>query len=297
MGVKKLIFRLLPVTVFVSLRSKYRLILKAVYKPLTEPDFINILTKRMGISKGDVIFIHSSVDALNIRFSAYRLLEILLDTVGPDGTLVFPAWHFTYRAEDYLKQDKIFNVRKSPSALGLLSELARRHKDAVRSIHPTTSIVAIGKKAVEITTEHGKTIYPCDENSPFYKLLECNGKIVGLGVDTNFLSFVHCPEDVIKGHFPIKTRTDKVYDAKVIDNEGNTRIIKTLAAHEQIQYRDINRFLKHYISDDVCENFTDKGNRFFIADASRLFKRIIDLSSQNITIYTNKAVIRNIPKS
>ena len=168
MQLKKIIFRILPLDVFIKLRRNYRSILKKVYRPLSEKEFKSILVNRLGIEKGSVLFIHSSVDSLNIQFDACRLLEILLEIVGEEGTLLFPAWHFNYRAEDYLRKQLVFDVKRSPSALGLLSEVARRHPQAVRSIHPINSIVAIGKYAAEITNEHGNSIYPCDETSPYY---------------------------------------------------------------------------------------------------------------------------------
>jgi len=293
MALKKLLFKILPVGAFVSLRNMYRLVLKKVYRPLSEKAFISILTQRIGIEKGSVVFIHSSVDTLNINFSVFRLLEILLETVGPEGTLVFPAWHFTSRAEEYLNKGLVFDVRRSPSALGLLSELARRHPGAVRSIHPINSIVAIGKHAQEIVGEHGSSVYPADEASPYFKIMKYNGIIAGLGVDTHFLSFVHCPEDVIKHQFPIKTRLDEVFDAKVKSQDGSIVIIKTLVAHPQIKYHDINGFLKRYIQPSVCSNFTSKGNRFFVARSKELFDAIVELSKEDKTIYTDQATIRN----
>ena len=293
MSFKKLVFKILPVETFVSLRKLYRKVLKTVYKPLSEEEFKNILLNRMGIHKGSVVFIHSSVDALNIDFPVYRLLEILLDTVGENGTLVFPAWHFTYRAEDYLNKGLVFDMRRSPSVLGLLSELARRHPDAIRSIHPINSIVAIGKHAREIVGEHGNSIYPSDETSPCYKIMKYDGIITGIGVDTNFLSFVHCPEDVMKKQFPIKTRLDQVFEAKVKLKDGSLKIIKTLAAHPQIKNNDITGFMNKYVKKSVCKNFTIKGNRFFVAHSKELFDSIVDLSKENKTIYTDKAKIRN----
>ena len=293
MSVKKLLFRLLPAGVFVSFRNIYRKALKKVYRPLSEDAFKSILKERIGIKKGSVVFIHSSVDTLNISFSVFRLFEILLETIGPEGTLVFPAWHFTGRAEDYLKRGLVFDVKRSPSVLGLLSELARRHADARRSIHPINSIVAIGQHAREIVDEHGQSIYPCDETSPYYKIIKFNGIIAGLGVDTHFLSFVHCPEDVLKQQFPVKTRTEQVFEAKVKKQDGTTVIIKTLAAHPQIKYRDINGFLRKFIKPSICLNFTFKGNRFFVAHSKELFDSIVELSKENITIYTEQADIRN----
>ncbi|MBK7028865.1 MAG: hypothetical protein IPH45_06515 [Bacteroidales bacterium] len=104
MKLKKIIFKVLPLHLFIKLRSGYRSFLKSVYRPLSEDEFRKILTDQLGIGKGSVVFIHSSIDNLNIRFDVIKLLDILISTVGENGTLIFPAWHFNYRAEDYLRK-------------------------------------------------------------------------------------------------------------------------------------------------------------------------------------------------
>ena len=139
---------------------------------------------------------------------------MLIEIVGEEGTLIFPAWHFNYRAEDYLNKDLIFDLKRSPSAMGLLSELARRNKMAYRSVHPTTSIVAIGKYAKELTEEHQNSIYPCGEKSPYYKMMKYNAKIIGLGVTSHFVSFLHCPEDVVITSYSI--HYTKLYDYRTV---------------------------------------------------------------------------------
>jgi aminoglycoside 3-N-acetyltransferase len=293
MLLSRLIFRLFPPGVFIRLRKIYRSTLKELYTPLNELEFRKILTEELEISQGSVVFIHSSVDNLNIRFDSLRLLEILLETVGENGTLVFPCWHFTYRAEDYLKSGKVFDVRRSPSALGMLSEMVRRYPGAHRSLHPTNSIVAIGKNAAAITEAHNTDIYPCGEKSPYYRLMKLGGIIAGIGVNANFMSFVHCPEDVLKDQFPIKTRLDQVFEAQVKKEDGSVEIVKTLAAHPQIKNNDILGFLDKYIKKSICRNITIKGNRFFIAHPKELFDTITELSKENKTIYTHKAVVRN----
>lgn len=293
MFLSHLIFQLFPPAVFIRLRKVYRRFLITWYPPLSETEFRKILGGELGIAKGSVVFIHGSVDNLNISFESWRLLEILLETVGEEGTLVFPCWHFTYRAEDYLNSGKIFDVKRSPSALGMLSEMARRYPDAYRSLHPTNSIVAIGKYAASITEVHHTDIYPCGAKSPYYLTMELGGIIAGIGVNANFMSFVHCPEDVLKQQFPVKTRLDKVFDATVKTADGTLKSVPTLAAHPQIKHNNINGFLKKYIPKEVCRNFTLKGNRFFIARSRELFSSIVELSKENKTIYTPKAWIRN----
>lgn len=293
MFLSRIIFQLFPPEVFIRLRKIYRGILKKAYSPLSEAEFRKILAEDLKIKNGSIVFIHSSVDNLNITFDTLRLLEILLEAVGENGTLVFPCWHFTYRAEDYLKSGKVFDVRRSPSMLGVLSEMARRYPGAKRSLHPTNSIVAIGKQAAAVTEAHHTDIYPCGEKSPYYLTMQMGGMIAGIGVNANFMSFVHCPEDVIKQKFPIKTRLDDVFEAKVKKEDGSVEIIKTLAAHPQIKNNDINGFLKKYIPESICRNITIRGNRFFVAQSMELFDSIVELSKENKTIYTPKALIKN----
>jgi aminoglycoside 3-N-acetyltransferase len=294
MFISRIIFKLFPPGVFVTLRKMYRTLLKTWYPPLSEQEFRKIATEKLQIREGSVVFIHSSMDSLNISFDTLRLLEILLETVGNSGTLVFPCWHFTYRAEDYIRSGKVFDVRRSPSALGMLSEMARRYPGAKRSLHPVNSIVAIGKNAETIVGSHHLDIYPCGEKSPYYLSMQMGGSIAGIGVNANFMSFVHCPEDVLKNQFPVKTRLDEVFEAKVKKEDGSVVLVKTLAAHPQIKNNDITAFLKKYIPESVCRNYTVRGNRFFVAHPKELFDKMVELSKGNKTIYSSKALIRNL---
>lgn len=284
--IKKIAYKLLPPETFSKLRNWYFSSKKKLHRKLSKEQFSRILTNEMGIKKGDTLFIHSSMDYLNISLSAMELLNLLLETVGDEGTLIFPAWHFGYRAESYLQQDNIFDVRKSPTIMGLLPELARRHKNAHRSLHPTNSIVAIGKNAEALVSEHHSDIYPCGEKSPHYKMMRYGAKIIGLGVTPHFVSFVHCPEDIMKQEFPANTRTKQVYSAKVRKNDGTLIEVKTLAAHQDITRRNIPLYFRKHIPRDIFREFKISGNHFHVADSEQLFRKMVQLSEKGITIYS-----------
>jgi len=282
---KKIVYLIFPERVYSKLRTFYLSNKNKLFGKITYSGMKKILESKMGITRGNTVFIHNSMDFLNIDFGASKLLNLLLEIVGEEGTLIFPAWHFNYRAENYLQDDLIFDVKRSPSAMGLLSEFARRNPQALRSIHPTTSIVAIGKHAAEIVADHHKSVYPCGELSPYYKMMKYHAKIVGLGVSSHFVSFVHCVEDVMKDGFPIKTRTGTIFDGKVKLLDGQVIVVKTLAASTGISKRNIPRFMKKYISKKAFHSFSCKGNDFYIADSEKLFSEISDLAHKGITIY------------
>jgi aminoglycoside 3-N-acetyltransferase len=276
------------------IRSIYRRAKRLWYPKLTEEKFREILTEQLGVKKGSVVFIHSSLDNLNIAFPLSRVFPILLDVVGEEGTLVFPCWHYNQPAVEYLKnKDSLFDINESPSLLGILTELARRYPGAHRSLHPTSSCVSIGKYAEEITKDHHLSVLPCDEHSPLYKIIKLNGIIIGLGVNSYNLSFVHCVEDVMKEKFPVKTRTDEVFETKVKDAEGKIIVMKTKAPHPQIKHRNIQKYFKEHIPARVGRDFYINGTKHFTANSGELFDKMAELATKGITIYTKEANIKN----
>jgi aminoglycoside 3-N-acetyltransferase len=276
----------IPRPLFLKLRKVYNFMLETLHPHISEDEFRSLLTEKLGIKKGSVVFIHSSVDRMFLGFPFYNLLPLLKDIVGPEGTLLFPNSHIKIRAEEYLQNpDAVFDIKRSVTIRGILPEMARQEEDAYRSLHPTNAVVAIGKYARELTQYHQDTIYPCGEKSPFYEITKYGGVIIGLGVSVDRLSFVHTVEDIMKENFPFKTRNEEIYECKVIDNERNIRTIKTLVAAREIENRNVVRFFKKYIPKDICKLITYKRVSFFRADSKELFEKMVILAKKGKTIY------------
>ncbi len=286
MAIADVLYKYLPVKYFKAIRKQYYAVNKMMYPPMSEKTFMQLLHNKLEIKRGMVLYIHSSTDKLNISFSAFRLLELLLEAVGEEGTVVFPCWHYIGRAEDFLKQSgAVFNVRRSPTTMGLLPELARRHKKAVRSFHPTASVTAIGRYADELLKEHHLDIYPNGEKSPLYKLITYDSKIIGLGEKVVSLSFVHVVEDIMKSDFPLKTLTGEPLECKVTDTENKQITVKTLVPHINISNRDIPGFFNKYISKTACTSFRYRGSNFFTVNPALLFSEMKTLAAKGKTIY------------
>src|SRR5258707_8827471 len=207
MSIANLARKILPAVAYESLvrkkkeRERSRL---ARLPKLTETDFIEVLTGDLRLQSGDLVFVHSSLDQLNLDFPFYRILTLLRNVIGPDGTMLFPTYpNHRISSYEYLLRGKGFDVRRRQSYAGLLTEFARKQPAALRSLHPTKSVCAIGPLARELTNSHQNSRYPYDSTSPFYKLTEHQGKIVGLGVWTSRLSFVYCVDDALKDDFPV----------------------------------------------------------------------------------------------
>jgi len=251
---------------------------------LTEHALSAILTDELGLKNGDVVLVHSSIDHLNLNFHVSRILALLQRITGPQDTLLFPTYP-PLESYEFLCRGEIFDVRKSPSYTGILSEIARRNPGARRSLHPTKSVCAIGPLARELVSTHQCSAYPYDRCSPYYKMIEHGGKAIGIGVSTRKLSFAHCVEDAMQGQFPVQVYHDRLFPARCINYSGEEEIVRTYAHDMNRMNHNTRRFVKRYVSEDICKDVTIHGMDFFRADSQRLFPAMMELAKAGVTIY------------
>jgi aminoglycoside 3-N-acetyltransferase len=128
-----------------------------------------------------VVFVHSSTNGLAMDVSPHRVLEILLEAVGPEGTILMPSYP---KLTSYLslQSGQVWNVRRTPSYSGLLTEAFRRMAETRRSLHPTKSVAVQGPLRDEIIGDHHESIWPYSGKSPYGKFIQQGGRAVGLGV-------------------------------------------------------------------------------------------------------------------
>jgi aminoglycoside 3-N-acetyltransferase len=290
MDLRRIVKTILPAGATASLRRvKWERERRRVVSlsPLTEPDFREILIRDLRLEAGDVVYVHSGMDGLNLSFPFYRILFLIQEVIGPGGTVVFPTYpNHLISSYEYLLQGKVFNVRRTPSYTGILTEFARRQRHAVRSLHPTKSVCAIGPAAREITATHHLSPYPYDTCSPYYKLIEGGGKIIGLGATTNYISFGYCVDDAFKEKFPVRVYHDQVFNAACINYQGERVLIRTYA-HDMstVVHPDMPRWMKTYVSEEACRDLSVRGMRFFRASAPKLFAEMMGLAGRDIIAY------------
>jgi aminoglycoside 3-N-acetyltransferase len=293
-SLKRILKKVLPSRALIFLfRARRKIVIARVRSlpVLTERAFTTILTDELGLKNGDVVFVHSSVDQLNLGFHVGRALAILQRITGPRGTLLFPTYP-PVESYEFLSRGGLFDVRKSPSYTGILTEIARRSPKALRSLHPTKSVCAIGPHARELVSTHQCSIYPYDQRSPYYKIMEYGAKVVGIGVSTRKLSFAHRIEDELQGQFPVDVYHERLFSARCINYSGEEEIVRTYAHDMSKMNHNTRRFMKRYISEELCKDLTIQGMNFFCADSQRLFPAMIELAKAGITIYPRSSYSR-----
>lgn len=284
--ISELLYKMLSNDQFKQWAKSFHKYKKYLTFPISELQCKKLLVKKMGINKGDSVAVHSSIDKLNLRFSVYRLLEILIEAVGEEGNLLFPCWSYLGRTEDFVNQkDIIFEAKNDTSCLGLLTELARRHPKAFRSNHPTASVCVIGKNAAELTATHHLDNFPCGVESPYYKMLALNAKVIGLGEKPITLTLLHCVEDVFRQDFPFETKNEKMATIPVKMLDGNSFICETFYQKNLFDKMQIVPFLNKNVSKKACFTFSYKNTNFFVCNAPLFFEEMKLLTLQGKTIY------------
>lgn len=154
-------------------------------------DFIKDF-ENLGIKKGDVILMHSSMKALKTTISPEEFLSLLLDYLGEKGTLLLPALSYELCSQE----DPTFDVFNTPACIGLLPNVFLKMDGVIRSVHPSHSCAGKGYLAKEILSNHYLDRTPMGENSPFRKVAEYGGKILMVGDVIEHNTLMHAVEEI-----------------------------------------------------------------------------------------------------
>ncbi|NJS39886.1 MAG: AAC(3) family N-acetyltransferase [Rhodobacteraceae bacterium] len=68
--------------------------------------------------------------------------------------------------DESLHKTHNFDAKRTPSEMGLLTELFRRAPGAKRSLHPTHSVTALGPLAEQLTATHHQATTPSGRGTP-----------------------------------------------------------------------------------------------------------------------------------
>jgi len=150
---------------------------------------------RLGLRPGGILMVHSALKSMgHVPGGPETVIRGLLEALGPDGTLLLPA--LTY--ETVTTDNPVFDIAKTPTCVGAMTEYFRKRGGTIRSMHPTHSVCGVGRLAQEILEKHIQDTTPCGPQSPFSQLRVRNGQILMLGCGLKPNTSMHGIEELVR---------------------------------------------------------------------------------------------------
>jgi len=254
---------------------------------------------RLGIRKGDAIFVHSALKSLGqVEGGAATVVQALKDAVGPQGTLVMPTYYMpggttraTCRIPDY-----VFDVRQHGTNIGRLPKAFLNSPGIHRSVHPTHSVSAWGRHAAYLTEAHHRAPSIFGEGSPWQRFVGLeDAKVLGLGISMGPVTFYHVLEDEMGADFPVPVWAEDSYRLPCIDGDGKLCEVPVRPFDPDLMPRRIDHRSRSDLRAYFMEEFLRAGllHQGEVGDAQSwwipaggFFEHLQLLACQNVTIYS-----------
>lgn len=188
---------------------------------VTKQDIKALLTN-FGIRSTDTVLIHSSMRSTGgVEGGCDAVIDAFCEYLS-DGLFLVPSHTW-----DRVGKDKPFDVRNTMPCTGALCTVAVNRPEGVRSLHPTHSVVAFGKRAAEFTDGELRATSPGFIGGCWNRLYEEKAKILLLGVGHNRNTYIHAVDEMMD----LPDRLCDPITLKVIDGEGKEHILEGYRRH------------------------------------------------------------------
>lgn len=253
-------------------------------KKFTKEELRNTLVD-IGIDEGNQLMVHASWRQFyNFEGTPDDVIDILKEIIGETGTLLMPAYGY----------DKfLFDVNKSPSAAGVISEVFRNKSETYRSPCTNFSVAASGKYAKDLISKHVNSTYGFDKNSPYYLLSKYdNSKVLFLGLSSKptKISLFHCAGFILKDKIEFfenvyrqEIKTHLIYEGQHYNKSMITR---------NPRYKNDNKVFKNIFSSLKKKKVTTISNlNIVMIDASEGLEKAVEFAYKGEYCYKKNYLV------
>lgn len=235
----------------------------------------------------EILMVHSAYDRMLPMYSGkyQEIIQELMDLCGKDRTLVMPAFVLGGKAGDPIEfyRTRNFDLNRTPSEMGLLTELFRRMPGVRRSLHPTHSISAFGPLAEQLTAGHQFAPTPSGRGTPYEIMARRKTIIVGLGVEYyRCLTQVHTAEDLAGDDYPVKFQKERL-PVNIIDAAG-AKSVYNLTVFKTGNTMKLG-VLRPLLSRHELQEWRFRGTALFLTFADKVTGCLVEAARKGITIY------------
>jgi aminoglycoside 3-N-acetyltransferase len=190
--------------------------------------------RALSIESGDTLLVHSRFPrGGGFQGTPSDVIDCLLSVLGERGNLLMMSIPYRGSSQQYVEGDPLFDVRRTPSAVGVISEVFRRRDDVVRSLSPLHPVLAHGPLAAWLVADHDKSPFSCGKGTPFDRFLRLDGKFLFLDAPYSSLTFMHFVEDTFRPELPVPLYDAQPASVRVKDELGReSRVRQWFFSHE-----------------------------------------------------------------
>jgi aminoglycoside 3-N-acetyltransferase len=247
-----------------------------------------------GIAEGDIVMVHTSLSQLgNVSGGPDSVIQALVDVVGDGGTIMMPCYNSAEEMVRLMKQGSMIKLATQSCITGIVCERFRTWPGVLRSSHPFSSVCALGPKAEFVTGNHTDGPEVCHATSPVGRLVELEGKVIGLGINiAQGLGVAHCVEDTWEG-FPFEVHTPP-FEISYLDVSGQqvTRDIcrfDPVVSETRVDYPAgqwiARKLTEHVTAKGIMRTFPCGVTQAWVMPALPLYDELKRLAAKGVTMY------------
>ena len=235
----------------------------------------------------EILMVHSAYDRMLPMYSGTvkDLVNELVSFCGPTRTLAMPAFVLGAPGYDPIRyyQSRTFDVRRTVSEMGLVTEVFRRRPGVKRSLHPTHSVCALGPLAGELTATHHLGTTSAGSYSPFEVMARRRTVVIGIGVEYyRCLTQAKSIEDILGDSFPVPSTRESL-PVRTVDQHGVVSVYPlTIRTFAQPPHGAILRSLMS--SQELMES-SFHGVPLWKTRADRVTQCLLEAAARGVTFY------------
>ncbi len=268
-------------------QKKIRTFQKLIYRKKYNASDIVAKMAAMGMKRGSIVFIHSSMTQFyNYQGSVESLIKAIIEFIGEEGTLLMPAYPHITKPQADMSNEIQFDVVNTKSAAGYLTEVFRKYHGVKRSINIQHSVCAIGKDADYFLSEHHLSETAWDVKSPYYKLYEKEALIFAFGLPYFLGTTIHCTESLLRDKYTYFSQFfTQELTYKYLDQGGNTGE-HTMLFCDVYRKRDKKRMIKKYFGQSNFNYAYISNLRIEMVKAYDMLEIFLEQANSGVTMYS-----------
>jgi aminoglycoside 3-N-acetyltransferase len=272
---------------YFALRAKLHPVIGAVYGSFDSADLKRHLEDRVG-HDFEILMVHSSMNYMKPMYIADPLefVHMLIEFCGAERTLAMPAFYFgdpdLGGTSATFEKNPRFDLRRTPSQMGLATEIFRRTKGVRQSRHPIYRVSALGPLAEALTAGHEAAESDCGHGSPFNFMTLSDTLILGIGKPFEVLTHIHHVEDLMGEDFPVPMSVSAHLAMTLID--GSEEIPFTLRRRGFTWKRNMWK-LREIMGPDQLREWRFHNVPLFATRARDVTEALLDAAKRGVTLY------------